>query len=83
MPTKTLLYPDSSLAVAPDRILRHTDVCARLGIGKSTLFAMVARNIFPEPFQIIPGGRAVGWLEADVVKWIESRREQSRGGGAA
>lgn len=64
------------------RILRHADVCSRLGVGKSTLFAMIARDVFPQPFQIIPGGRATGWLEPEVAAWIESRRDQKNEGGA-
>jgi predicted DNA-binding transcriptional regulator AlpA len=40
---------------------------------------MCARGQFPKPFVIIPGGRAVGWLEDDVNAWIRARKAE---GGA-
>lgn len=58
------------------RILRHTDVSNRLGVGPSTLFSMIAKGKFPKPFVIIPGGRAVGWLDSDVDAWIINRTAQ-------
>jgi prophage regulatory protein len=59
---------------ASTQILRHTNVSKRLGISASKLFDMVAKGVFPKPFQIIPGGRAVGYLESDVDKWIHDRK---------
>jgi predicted DNA-binding transcriptional regulator AlpA len=35
---------------------------------------MVARGHFPKPFTLIPGGRAVGWLEKDVDQWVLDRK---------
>jgi prophage regulatory protein len=57
------------------QILRHAVVSKRLGVSASKLFDMVARGVFPRPFTIIPGGRAVGWLESDVDSWILNQRE--------
>jgi prophage regulatory protein len=51
-------------------IVRHKDVKQKLKISSAKLFDMVARGLFPKPFQIVPGGRAVGWLESDVDQWI-------------
>lgn len=56
------------------RIARHNDVCRKLSLSPSTLFAMIAQGRFPKPFPIVPGGRAVGWLEHEVDAWIEERR---------
>jgi prophage regulatory protein len=40
---------------------------------------------FPEPVSL--GGRAVGWLEAEIQEWlqrrIEASRKESSGAGAA
>jgi prophage regulatory protein len=58
----------------PIRIVRHAEVRERLDVSESKLFDMVAKGIFPAPFQIVPGGRAVGWLESDVDSWILARR---------
>ena len=38
----------------------------------------IAKGKFPEPFKLIPGGRAAGWLETTVDDWIESREQLSR-----
>jgi len=38
---------------------------------------MVAKGIFPKPFQLIPGGRAVGWIESDVNAWVLERKNAS------
>ena len=56
------------------RVIRHKQVCKKLQISSAKLFDMVARGQFPKPFTLIPGGRAVGWIEADVDAWIVSRK---------
>jgi predicted DNA-binding transcriptional regulator AlpA len=38
---------------------------------------MVACGQFLKPFTLIPGGRAVGFLESDVDQWILDRKEAS------
>jgi prophage regulatory protein len=62
------------------RVIRHKQVCAKLQISSAKLFDMVARGQFPKPFTLIPGGRAVGWLEADVDSYILDRKVMSSGG---
>jgi hypothetical protein len=47
--------------------------------GSAKLFNMVAKGQFPKPFTLIPGGRAVGWVEADVDDWITSRKQACEG----
>jgi prophage regulatory protein len=61
----------------PRRILRMRDICQKLGLCPSTVHDLVARGIFIKPFTLIPGGRAVGWLEVDVDQWICERKEAS------
>lgn len=53
------------------RILRRPDVEDRTGLSRSTLYAMMARDEFPQPLQL--GRRAVGWREQDVEAWLQSR----------
>jgi prophage regulatory protein len=65
---------ESANSSAPMRIVRHRDVRAKLGLSAATLFDLIARGEFPRPFAIVPGGRAVGWLEAEVDAWIRARR---------
>ena len=61
------------------RILRHAKVREKLDVSDATLFDITAQGLFPKPFQIIPGGRAVGWLEHEVDAWILERKELSGG----
>lgn len=62
-----------SIAV-PVRVLRMRDLRDRLQLSASQVFSLVARGIFPKPFSLAPGGRAVGWLESDVSSWILQRK---------
>jgi prophage regulatory protein len=57
------------------RVVRHAAVCRKLDISSSKLFDMCAKGIFPKPFTLIPGGRAVGWLEHQVDAWILERQQ--------
>lgn len=58
----------------PDRTLRRRDVEARTGLSRSTLYAMMAQGTFPRPVRI--GLRAVGWLESEIVVWLERRKSE-------
>ena len=53
------------------RIYRRPDVEKLVGLSRSTLYAMMAEGNFPKPVKL--GKRAVGWREADVQGWLESR----------
>lgn len=55
------------------RIVRRAEVRERLGVGSSTLSAMVAAGKFPKPFPIFSGGRAVGWREDQIEAWLQQR----------
>jgi prophage regulatory protein len=56
------------------QIIRHAKVCEKLQISSAKLFDMVAQGQFPKPFQLVPGGRAVGWLECQVNQWVLDRK---------
>ncbi|OGT70543.1 MAG: AlpA family transcriptional regulator [Gammaproteobacteria bacterium RIFCSPLOWO2_02_FULL_57_10] len=64
-------------------ILRLPDVKARTGLSRSTIYLRVSEGKFPSP--IVLGGRAVGWVEAELETWIEdqiaSSRQPARQGG--
>ncbi|MFG8563384.1 helix-turn-helix transcriptional regulator [Pseudomonas paraeruginosa] len=59
------------------RVLRIKQVQDRLGLGRSTIYDRLNPNSprfdssFPKPFRL--GGTSVGWLEADVVEWIQRK----------
>ena len=55
-------------------IIRHKAVCQKLQVSSAKLFDMVARGQLFKPFALVPGGRAVGWLEEDIDQWILERK---------
>lgn len=71
---------DSSHAPSANlRVIRHAEVRHKLSVSEAKLFAIIAAGVFPKPFQIIPGGRSVGWLERDVDRWIFERKKAHEG----
>lgn len=62
----------------PVKIVRHVQVCQKISVSSAKLFDMVARGQFIKPFPLVPGGRAVGWIEADVDRWILARKAANR-----
>ena len=52
-------------------ILRRQQVEKRVGLSRSTIYTKIAAGEFPAPIAL--GARAVGWLESDIIAWIESR----------
>jgi prophage regulatory protein len=62
------------LSPQPIQVVRHAQVCEKLRVSSAKLFDMIALGLFPKPFPIVPGGRAVGWIEADVDRWILDRK---------
>jgi prophage regulatory protein len=59
-----------------DSILRLPAVKTRTGLSRSTIYLRVSQGTFPKPVSL--GGRAVGWLEAEVQDWLQRRIEASR-----
>lgn len=57
-------------------ILRLPAVKSRTGLSRSTIYLRIANNEFPRPVSL--GGRAVGWLEADIENWLIDKVEASR-----
>lgn len=74
--------PSRSPSSVGVKVIRHAEVCRKLGVSAASLFDMVAKGHFPKPFTIIPGGRSVGWLETDVDAWIMERSKTALGGAA-
>lgn len=53
------------------RVLRRPDVERITGLGRSTLYERAEAGTFPRPINL--GGRAVGWIESEVMEWLEAR----------
>lgn len=60
----------------PHIILRLPEVKGRTGLSRSSIYLRIANNQFPHSISL--GGRAVGWLEADVERWLTERIDASR-----
>ena len=57
-------------------ILRLPSVMERTGLSRSTIYLRISEKLFPEPIAL--GGRAVGWIEDEIQKWLEQQIKASR-----
>ncbi len=58
------------------QILRRAEVLARVGLGKTTLYALIGRDEFPKPMRL--SAKRVGWLESEVEDWLARGKEVGR-----
>ena len=58
------------------RVLRMKDLPQKVGFQPSTIYELIAAGKFPQPFKLVPGGRASGWLESTVDAWLAERAKQ-------
>ena len=65
-----------SRVTMPHTMLRFPTVKARTGLSRSTIYLRISRGTFPAPVSL--GGRAVGWIEAEVNAWLTARIAQRR-----
>jgi len=56
------------------RFMRISDVMVTTGLGRSTIYRMVAARTFPAQIQI--SAQNVGWWQADIDRWLAERRSQ-------
>lgn len=52
-------------------LLRLPMVMHMTGLGRSTIYRMIAKKQFPVPVRLAE--RAVAWRQADLAAWIEGR----------
>ena len=64
----------------PIRLLRISEVAARTGLSRSTIYEWSADGRFPAPVRL--GGRVARWVEAEVDEWLRDRIAKSRRGDA-
>jgi prophage regulatory protein len=53
------------------KILRLHSVVSATGLGRSTIYDLMARGEFPRPVKLT--GKAVGWPESAIADWLASR----------
>ena len=60
-----------------DTILKLTEVKAITRRSRSSIYAAIAENDFPQPIKI--GKRSVGWIESEIAAWVEARKTRRTG----
>ena len=53
------------------KFLRMPMVVRITGLGRSTIYRLIAEKKFPGPVRV--GDRAVAWRQADLDRWSEER----------
>lgn len=59
--------PSNDAAQSPLRLLRLSEVLARVGLKKSAIYARIRAGMFPKPVDL---GGVVAWVEAEIDAWI-------------
>jgi prophage regulatory protein len=55
------------------RYLRMQDILEITGVSRTTIDRWEAEGRFPRRRKL--GGRAIGWLESEVLEWVNTRAE--------
>lgn len=60
-----------SLGIDSSLFLRMRAVVRMTGLGRSTIYRLVAENKFPSPVRL--ASRAIAWRRVDLERWSEGR----------
>ena len=61
----------------PERLIKLDEVCRRVGLGKTMIYAMIKGGRFPPPYKI--SAFASRWSEREVVAWIDDVKDGFEG----
>ena len=50
------------------RFIRKREVMRRTGLTSSGIYDLMSRSLFPQSIKLA-GGKAVAWLESDILQW--------------
>jgi len=64
----------------PERIIRANNLVKITSLSKSTIWRLEKKGQFPSRRQISPN--SVGWLESEILEWMESRKKLQIGGAS-
>ena len=56
------------------KIIRLQQVMSMSGLARSTVYAKILKNEFPMYIKL--GGSATGWIESEVIEWVNKRIEE-------
>ena len=59
------------------RFIRIAAVTHLTGMPRSSVYALIKRNLFPAQLSL-GGGKSVAWLESDVMAWMAERIAASK-----
>jgi prophage regulatory protein len=62
---------DVRIPTSTERLLRLPEVQARVGLGRSAIYAAIRAGTFPPPVRI--SAHAVAWPASDIERWIAAR----------
>ena len=62
----------SETAHASIRIIRFPELHCLVGLSRTQTWRLEKEGLFPNRIQL--GKNSIGWVEADVIAWIEERR---------
>jgi prophage regulatory protein len=54
-------------------ILRMAQLKAATGKSRSEIYDDIKQGKFPRPVRLSRGGKAVGWLETEILEWQRNR----------
>jgi predicted DNA-binding transcriptional regulator AlpA len=57
----------------PFRIIRRHDLPKYVGLQRTQIAELIKSGQFPRPISLNDNGRAVGWLEDEVIAWQRQR----------
>jgi prophage regulatory protein len=60
----------------PIRLVRLPEVIGITGLRRSSIYARIQAGRFPTAIPL--GGHAVGWIEAEIIQWVNERVAEAR-----
>jgi predicted DNA-binding transcriptional regulator AlpA len=60
-----------------NRLIRLSELTLYVGLKRTQIGELIKAGEFPRPIPLSDSGRAVAWLEADIVAW-QARRLAKR-----
>jgi prophage regulatory protein len=65
-----------------NRMYRLRELPQYVGLRRTVISELIKSGEFPKPIPLSDSGRAIAWLECDLIAW-QATRIAARNGGAA
>lgn len=60
----------------PFKLERTSEVLARIGVARSTLWLYISKGTFPAPLRLSP--HRLAWVSSEVDGWLQERLDARR-----